>query len=83
MFLIGSLVSIAGLGVSVYGCYKLWKKNKNPKTFVDSWQKTENAAELLDEKTILLEDEDDRRFFYWKNRLEDWFRRIQNKKKLY
>ena len=60
LFLIGSLVSIAGLGVSVYGCYKLWKKNKNPKTFVDSWQKTENAAELLDEKTILLEDEDDR-----------------------
>ena len=46
---------IAGLGVSVYGCYKLWKKNKNPKTFVDSWQKTENAAELLDEKTILLD----------------------------
>ena len=81
--MIGLLVSIAGLGVSVYGCYKLWKKNKNPKTFVDSWQKTENAAELLDEKTILLEDEDDRRFFYWKNRLEDWFRRIQNKKKLY
>ena len=60
LFLIGLLVSIAGLGVSVYGCYKLWKKNKNPKTFVDSWQKTENAAELLDEKTILLEDEDDR-----------------------
>lgn len=60
LFLIGSLVSIAGLGVSVYGCYKLWKKNKNPKTFVDSWRKTENAAELLDEKTILLEDEDDR-----------------------
>ena len=59
------------------------KRTKNPKTFVDSWQKTENAAELLDEKTILLEDEDDRRFFYWKNRLEDWFRRIQNKKKLY
>ena len=27
---------------------------------MDSWQKTENAAELLDEKTILLEDEDDR-----------------------
>lgn len=60
LFLIGLLVSIAGLGVSVYGCYKLWKKNKNPKTFVDSWQKTENDAELLDEKTILLEDEDDR-----------------------
>lgn len=60
LFLIGSLVSSTGLGVSVYGCYKLWKKNKNPKTFVDSWQKTENAAELLDEKTILLEDEDDR-----------------------
>ena len=60
LFLIGSLVSIAGLGVSVYGCYKLWKKNKNPEIFVDSWRKTENAAELLDEKTILLEDEDDR-----------------------
>ena len=60
LFLIGSLVSIAGLGVSVYGCYKLWKKNKNPEIFVDYWQKTENAAELLDEKTILLEDEDDR-----------------------
>lgn len=27
---------------------------------MDSWRKTENAAELLDEKTILLEDEDDR-----------------------
>ena len=27
---------------------------------MDSWWKTENAAELLDEKTILLEDEDDR-----------------------
>ena len=25
LFLIGSLVSIAGLGVSVYGSYKLWK----------------------------------------------------------
>ena len=60
MFLIGSLVSSTGLGVSVYGCYKLWKKNKNPEIFVDSWWKTENAAELLDEKTILLEDEDDR-----------------------
>ena len=60
LFLIGSLVSSTGLGVSVYGCYKLWKKNKNPEIFVDSWWKTENAAELLDEKTILLEDEDDR-----------------------
>lgn len=60
LFLIGSLVSSTGLGVSVYGCYKLWKKNKNPEIFVDSWRKTENAAELLDEKTILLEDEDDR-----------------------
>ena len=36
LFLIGSLVSIAGLGVSVYGCYKLWKKNKNPEILVDS-----------------------------------------------
>lgn len=60
LFLIGSLVSSTGFGVSVYGCYKLWKKNKNPEIFVDSWRKTENAAELLDEKTILLEDEDDR-----------------------
>lgn len=60
LFLIGSLVSSTGLGVSVYGCYKLWKKNKNPEIFVDSWRKIENAAELLDEKTILLEDEDDR-----------------------
>lgn len=60
LFLIGSLLSSTGLGVSVYGCYKLWKKNKNPEIFVDSWRKTENAVELLDEKTILLEDEDDR-----------------------
>lgn len=36
------------------------KRIKNPEIFVDSWRKTENAAELLDEKTILLEDEDDR-----------------------
>ncbi len=35
LFLIGSLVSSTGLGVSVYGCYKLWKKNKNPEIFVD------------------------------------------------
>ena len=60
LFLIGSLGSITGFGVSVYGCYKLWKKNKNPESFVDAWQKTENATELLDEKTILLEDEEDR-----------------------
>ena len=60
LFLIGSLGSITGFGVSVYGCYKLWKKNKNPESFVDVWQKTENATELLDEKTILLEDEEDR-----------------------
>ena len=57
LFLIGSLVSIAGLGVSVYGCYKLWKKNKNPEIFVDSWRKTENAAELLDDRTVLLLEE--------------------------
>lgn len=60
LFLIGSLVSIAGLAVSVYGCYKLWKKKKNPKLFVDFWQENGDAMVLLDEQTTLLEDEDDR-----------------------
>lgn len=60
LFLIGSLVSIAGLAVSVYGCYKLWKKKKNPKLFVNFWQENGDAMVLLDEQTTLLEDEDDR-----------------------
>ena len=60
LFLIGSLVSIAGLAVSVYGCYKLWKKKKNPKPFVDCWQENGDVTVLLDEQTTLLEDEDDR-----------------------
>lgn len=60
LFLIGALVSIAGLVAGVYGCYKLWKKNKNRKSFVDSWQDTGDATVLLDEKTTLLEDEDDK-----------------------
>ena len=36
---------------------------------MDSWWKTENAAELLDEKTILLEDEDDRTVLLLEERL--------------
>lgn len=60
LFLIGALVSIAVLAVSVYGCYKLWKKDKNQVSSVDFWQENGDATVLLDEKTTLLEDEDDR-----------------------
>ncbi len=60
LFLIGALVSITVLVVSVYGCYKLWKKNKNQVSSVDFWQENGDATVLLDEKTTLLEDEDDR-----------------------
>lgn len=60
LFLIGALVSLTVLTVSVYGCYKLWKKNKNQILSVDFWQENGDATVLLDEKTTLLEDEDDR-----------------------
>lgn len=60
LFLIGALVSIAVLAVSVYGCYKLWKKDKIQASSVDFWQENGDATVLLDEKTTLLEDEDDR-----------------------
>lgn len=60
LFLIGSLVSVIVLIVSVYGCYKLWKKNKNQESSVDFLQDAGEATVLLDEKTTLLENEDDR-----------------------
>lgn len=60
LFLIGLLVSIIVFAVSVYGCYKLWKKNKNQESSVDFLQDTGESTVLLDEKTTLLEDEDDR-----------------------
>lgn len=60
LYLIGSLVSVMGFVGSVYGFYKLWKKNKNPKIFVDSWQETGDSTVLLDEKTTLLEEDEDK-----------------------
>lgn len=57
LFLIGFLAAFAGMSLSVYGFYKLWKKNKNKDKIVDFYHEKENLTMLLsDEKTTLLED---------------------------
>lgn len=57
LFLIGFLAAFAGISVSVYGFYKLWKSKKNNRENVDSYTEKEQLTILLeDEKTTLLED---------------------------
>ena len=59
LFLIGFLGALAGITVSVYGFYKLWKKDQKKREFVDSYDEKENLTMLLsDEKTTLLEDDE-------------------------
>lgn len=57
IFLIGFILSFAGIGVSVYVFLKLWKKKKNKNKVVDFCEKEEGTT-LLDDKTTLLEDDD-------------------------
>ena len=60
LFLIGFLLSIAIIGLGVYGFYKLWRKSKNKNKNVDFYEEKENLTVLLEDKTTLLEEEDDR-----------------------
>ena len=57
LFLIGFAAALIGMSFSVYGFYKLWKRNKNSRRNVDSYTEKEHLTVLLeDEKTTLLED---------------------------
>lgn len=59
LFLIGAFISIGMIASGVYGFFKLWKNDKNINLIVDYDQ--ENHTVLLDDKTTLLESEDDDR----------------------
>lgn len=56
LFLIGCLCSFGAVGLGVYGFYKLWRNKQNKNLNVDSYEKIQDHTTLLDEKTMLLED---------------------------
>lgn len=59
LFLIGFLGALTVMGISVYGFYKLWKKDQDKEETEKSCDEKENLTMLLsDEKTMFLEDDE-------------------------